>query len=100
MGKKNVHKMNLKILFMKWYQIHNFSFFVKSYALVPLPKMQKFIKKRKQLVKLSQYQNVRQKVFAQLLRLGKKNDTTSWHNCSTNIDPGAKNDKTRSKQNL
>ena len=39
--------MNLKILFMKWYQIHNFSFFVKSYASVRLPKMQKFIKKKK-----------------------------------------------------
>ena len=100
MGKKNVDKMNLKILFMKWYQIHIFLFFVESYALVPLPKMQKFIKKRKQFVKSSQYQNVGQKLFAQLLRLGKKNDTTSWHNCSTNIDPGAKNDKTRSKQNL
>ena len=61
---------------MKWSQIHNF-FFVISYALVPLPKMQKFIKKRKQLVKSSQYQNVGQKLFAQLLRLGKKNDTTS-----------------------
>ena len=77
MGKNNVHKMNLKILFMKWYQIHNFSFFVKSYASVRLPKMQKFIKKRKQFVKSSQYQNVGQKLFAQLLRLGKKNDTTS-----------------------
>ena len=64
--------MNLKILFMKWYQIHNFSFFVKSYASVRLPKMQKFIKKRKQFVKSSQYQNVGQKLFAQLLRLGKK----------------------------
>ena len=31
---------------MKWYQIHNFSFFVKSYASVPLPKMQIFIKKK------------------------------------------------------
>ena len=30
----------------------------------------------------------------------KTNDTTSWRNCSTNIDPGAKNDKTMSKQNL
>ena len=30
----------------------------------------------------------------------KKNDTTSRHDCSTNIDLGAKNDKTRSKQNL
>ena len=69
--------MILKILFIKWYQIHIFLFFVKSYALVPLPKMQKFIKKRKQLVKLSQYQNVGQKLFAQLLRPGKKNDTTS-----------------------
>ena len=64
--------MNLKILFMKWYQIHNFSFFVKSYASVRLPKMQKFIKKRKQFVKSSQYQNVGQKLFAQLLRPGKK----------------------------
>ena len=62
---------------MKWYQIHNFSFFVKSYASVHLPKMQKFIKKRKQFVKSSQYQNVGQKLFAQLLRPGKKNDTTS-----------------------
>ena len=77
MSKKNVDKMNLKILFIKWYQIHNFSFFVKSYACVRLPKMQKFIKKRKQFVKSSQYQNVGQKLFAQLLRLGKKNDTTS-----------------------
>ena len=41
--------MNLKILFMKWYQIHNFSFFVKSYASVRLPKMQKFIKKENNL---------------------------------------------------
>ena len=73
---------------------------MKSYASVLLPKMQKFIKKKKQLVKSSQYQNVGQKLFAQLLRPGKKNDTTFWHNCSTNIDPGAKNDKTRSKQNL
>ena len=31
---------------MKWYQIHKF-FFVKSYASVPLPKMQIFIKKEK-----------------------------------------------------
>ena len=30
----------------------------------------------------------------------KTNDTTSRHNCSTNIDPGAKNDNIRSKQNL
>ena len=60
---------------MKWYQIH--IFFVTSYASVPLPKMQKFIKKRKQFVKSSQYQNVGQKLFAQLLRAGKKNDTTS-----------------------
>ena len=44
-------------------------------------------------LKSSQYQNVGQKLFAQLLRPGKKNDTTSWHNCSTNIDPGPKNDK-------
>ena len=36
-------------------------------------------------------------MFAQLLRLGEKNDTSSWHNCSTNIDPGAKNDTIRSK---
>ena len=75
-------------------------FFLKSYASVPLPKMQIFIKKRKKLDKSLQYQNVGQKLFAQLLRLGKKNDTTSWHNCSTNIDPGAKNDNIRSKQNL
>ena len=64
--------MNLKILFMKWYQIHNFSFFVKSYASVHLPKIQKFIKNRKQFVKSLQYQNVGQKLFAQLLRPGKK----------------------------
>ena len=30
----------------------------------------------------------------------KKTLTTSRHDCSTNIDPGTKNDKTRSKQNL
>ena len=30
----------------------------------------------------------------------KKIDTNSRHDCSTNIDPGAKNDKARSKQNL
>ena len=30
----------------------------------------------------------------------KKNDTLSGHDCSINIDLGAKNDKTRSKQNL
>ena len=29
-----------------------------------------------------------------------QNDTKSGHDCSTNIDHGAKNDKTRSKQNL
>ena len=40
------------------------------------------------------YKNAVSKVWV------KKNDTTSRHNCSTNIDPGAKNDKTRSKQNL
>ena len=64
--------MNLKILFIKWYQIHNSFFLVKSYASVLLPKIQKFIKKRKKLVKLLQYQNVGQKLFAQLLRPGKK----------------------------
>ena len=41
--------MNLKILFIKWYQIHNSFFFVKSYASVLSPKMQKFIKKEKNL---------------------------------------------------
>ena len=30
----------------------------------------------------------------------KKTLTTSRHDCSTNIDPGTKNDKTKSKQNL
>ena len=83
---------------MKWYQIHNF-FSVKSYASVPLPKMHIFMKKRKKLVKSLQYQNVGQKLFAQLYRLGKTIDTDSPHNCSTNIDPGAKNDKIRSIQN-
>ena len=100
MSKKNVDKMNLKILFYEMVSNSQFFLFVKSCASVPLPKMQIFIKKRKKLVKSLQYQNVGQKLFAQFLRPGKKNDTTSWHNCSTNIDPGAKNDKTRSKQNL
>ena len=50
------------------------------------------------IVKSRQYKNVGQKLFAQLLRLGKKNNTTSWHNCLTNIDPGAKNDNIRSKK--
>ena len=51
---------------MKWYQTHNFFFFVKLYASVPLRKMKKFIKKRKKVVKSREYKNLGQKLFAQL----------------------------------
>ena len=77
-----------------------FSFFVESYALVPLPKMQKFIKKRKTIGQIVAISKCGTKTVCATFKTGWKNDATSWHNCSTNIDPGAKNDKTRSKQNL
>ena len=64
--KKNVDKMNLKILFYEMVSNTQFFFFVKSYASVPLHKMQKFIKNRKKVVKSRQYKNVGQKLFAQL----------------------------------
>ena len=96
MSKKNVDKMNLKILFYEMVSNSHFLFFVKSYASVPLPKMQIFKKKKKigQIVAISKCGT--KTVCATL----KTNDTTYWHNCSTNIDPGAKNDNISSKQNL
>ena len=58
--------MNLKILFYEMVSNSQIFVCVKSYASVPLPKMQIFIKERKKLVKSLQYQNVGQKLFAQL----------------------------------
>ena len=66
MSKKNVDKMNLKIMFYEMVSNTQFFFFVKSYASVPLRKMKKFIKKRKKVVKSREYKNLGQKLFAQL----------------------------------
>ena len=56
MGKKNVDKINLKILFYEMVLNSQIFFFVTSYASVPSLKMQKFVKIRK---KMSNHGNIK-----------------------------------------